>query len=250
MTKEEHSKTNQKDALFRLLRELAKTDSYISFDQIKSAARSINLLGSIDTFKDYLGQAVKMGILHKAGKGWYSRLDEAPSIDPGSVTELIRSVEDAFPLLDFSTWSTTQLNPWMHHLLAQPVLFLNAPADTLDTVGDNLRGEGWDVAVNPPPSAASKAIRPGEKMVVLRPTLSRQPTPDNRQASLEQMLVDLLVENSHCRLMDDSEAKDVASKTIHSCLLKVAGMQRYAESRKLYWIESIFNPLPSLDEKK
>ena len=37
----------------------------------------------------------------------------------------------------------------MHHLLAQPVAFLDAPREALETLGETLRSQGWVVAVNP-----------------------------------------------------------------------------------------------------
>lgn len=234
-----------KDALFRSLRNLSETHLYVSFDLIRKTIHKQGITDSIDTLKDYLGEAVGKGILHKAGKGWYSRLSEPAQLDPESAAALVEAVEKAFPLLDFSVWSTTQLNPWMHHLLAQPVHFLNAPADALETVGDSLSDDGWVVAINPPDSAARKAVRPGEKMVVLRPTLSRQPAPLGRQAAIEQVLVDLLVENRSCGLIDDSEALTVVAEIIGANLVQVAGMQRYADSRKLREINSILNPLSS-----
>jgi len=229
----EHGKTPKKNDFFRRLRELADAQSYLSFDRIKQMAYEVKCVENESTLKDYLGEAVAKGILHDAGKGWYTRLSEPPQLDRLRVAPLIEAVEASFPLLDFSVWSTTQLNPWMHHLLAQPVHFLNAPIDTLETIGESLRDNGWEVAFNPPPSAVRKAIRPGEKMVVLRPTLSRQPAPEKRQAPIEQILVDLLAENPHCGLMDSIEAKETAARIIHSTQVQVAGMQRYADSRKL-----------------
>jgi hypothetical protein len=68
-------------------------------------------------------------------------------LDPKPVAKLIRAVEKAFPLLEFTVWSTAQINPWMHHLLAHPVAFLHAPTDTLESIGDTLRAQGWEVAV-------------------------------------------------------------------------------------------------------
>jgi hypothetical protein len=235
-----------KESLFRRLQQLSTEQAYFSFDRIKQVAQEDCGVQSIPTLKDYLGEAVDRGILHDAGKGWYSGLPDSALLDRQGVALLIETVEGFFPLLDFSVWSTTQLNPWMHHLLAQPVHFLNAPTDTLETIGGSLRDNGWEVAFNPPPSTARKAIRPGEKMVVLRPTLSRQPAPEKRQAPIEQILVDLLSENPHCGLIDVTEAKETASRIIHSKRVQVAGMRRYAETRKLNGLDSIFNLPTSL----
>lgn len=225
---------SNKHTLFcELLPALKTQQNYFRYSSIQTAVNDAELEITDGSLKQYIKEAVHRGIIHDAGRDWYSGLSEPAQLDRKAVTKLIRVVEKAFPLLDFSVWRTTQLNPWLHHLLAQPVHFLNAPTDTLDTIGETLRDSGWEVAVNPPPSTARQLVRPGEKMVVLRPTLSRQPAPEKRQAPIEQILIDLLSETPHCGLMDDAEAKDAVAQIIHSCLIQVSGMQRYAESRKI-----------------
>jgi hypothetical protein len=61
----------------------------------------------------------------------------------------------------------------------------SAPADTLESVGDTLRLRGWEIAVDPGKKEGPKLARPGDKMVVLRPTHSKQPAPIRRQAKSE-----------------------------------------------------------------
>jgi hypothetical protein len=183
------------------------------------------------SLKVYLSETVKQGRIHSAGRGWYSSLTETVSLDPKPVVKLIRTVEKAFPLLDFTVWSTAQINPWMHHLLAQPVAFLHAPTDTLESVGDALRELGWEVAGNPAPSAGSKSVRPGEKMVVLRPTLAKQPASQGRQDPIEKVLVDLVAETPRLSLMDKSEAQGVAKAVLSQFLVQLAVLRRYADSR-------------------
>lgn len=226
-------KDDKQTLLFNVLSKLKDKQNYFRFSAIQTAVNDAELEITDGSLKQYINEAVHRGIIHDAGRDWYSNLSEPANLERQAVAKLIRAVEKAFPLLDFSVWSTTQLNPWMHHLLAQPVHFLNAPTDALQTIGEMLRDSGWEVAINPPPSAARQLVRPGEKMVVLRPTLSRQPAAEKRQAPIEQILVDLLAENPHCGLMDDAEAKDAVARAIHSSLTQVAGMQRYAESRKI-----------------
>jgi hypothetical protein len=168
-------------------------------------------------------------------------------LDPKPVARLIRAVEKTFPLLEFTVWSTAQINPWMHHLLAQPVAFLHAPTDTLESVGDTLRAKGWEVAVNPPPSAGPKSVNPGEKMVVLRPAMSKQPPGNGRQATIEKILVDLIAEAPRLALMDSSEAQGVATAVLNQFLVQVAVLQRYADSRaiEITEVESINQRQPS-----
>ncbi len=225
----------------RVLAELKKSSPYFTTAAITRRAQELDPGINLDSLAVYLSGATANGLVHDAGRGWYSRLSEPVPLDAKPVAKLIRAVEKAFPLLDFTVWSTAQINPWMHHLLAQPVTFLYAPADTLESVGDTLREQGWEVAVNPAPSAGPKAVRPGEKMVVLRPALSKQPPGDGRQATIEKILVDLISEAPRLSLMDASEAQGVATAILNQFLVQIAVLQRYADSRavKIKEIEAI-----------
>jgi hypothetical protein len=221
-----------------VLAQLKGRAAYFPTAAVRAAVRNANLPITDGSLRVYLSEAVAKGLVHNAGRGWYSRLSERGILDPKPVAKLIRAIEKAFPLLDFAVWSTVQLNPWLHHLLARPLHFVSAPEDALPPVGDRLRGEGWEVAVNPPASVAAKSIQPGEKMVILRPTLSRQPKPEKRQASIEQILVDLIAETGPTSLMDAAEAQDVVTAIINRQLVQVASLQRYAATRKNH-IEAI-----------
>lgn len=180
-------------------------------------------------------------MIYDAGRGWYSRLSEPVPLDAKPVAKLIRALEKALPLLDFTCWSTAQINPWMHHLLAQPVAFLYAPGDTLDSVAETLTGLGWKVAANPSATDAPAVVRPGPKMAVLRPSRSKQPEGEDHQAPIDKILVDLVEESADTALMDGSEAQGVVETILNRYLLQVAALQSYAERRgvKLKALESI-----------
>lgn len=176
---------------------------------------------------------MKQGIIHDAGCGWYSRLSEPAKLEVNLCSKLVRQVEKAFPLLDFTVWNTAQLNPWMHHLLAKPVHFLHAPRETLETIGESLRERGWDVAVNPGRREASKAIRPGETMMVLRLLHSKHLPPGGRQMAVEQVLVEMLEETNELALMDQSEAQAALIQIALSGLIQVPIAQRLAGFRRM-----------------
>lgn len=212
---------------------LGQRTAYFPVEQIKAEVSRRRLPIKDSSLKVYLHEAAKQGLIHDAGRGWYSRLSERVVLDPKPVSRLIREIGKAFPLLDFTVWSTVQLNPWMHHLLAQPVTFLHVPTDALESVGDRLRSAGWEIAVNPPPSAGPQTVHPGEKMVVLRPTLTKQPPVEGRQAPIEKILVDLLVEAPRLALMDTSEAESVLRTILERNLVQVATLKTYADLRKL-----------------
>ena len=225
----------------RVLPDLRATLPYFTTAAITQRARDLGLEIKDATLPVYITEAAASSAIYDAGRGWYSRFSQRVPLDTKLVTKLIRAVEKAFPLLDFTVWSTAQINPWMHHLLAQPVAFLYAPVDTLETISDTLRAQGWDVAVNPAPSAGPRSVRPGEKMVVLRPTMSKQPAGEGRQAPIEKILVDLVAEAPRLALMDTSEAQGVATTILNQFLVQIAVLQRYADSRaiKLTEVEAI-----------
>jgi hypothetical protein len=228
--------TDAKQRFFtHVLERLKNGAAYFSTDAVRAAAKEAKLPLTDGTLKVYLAEAVAKGLIHSAGRGWYSRLSERVVLDPKPVAKLIRAVEKAFPLLDFCVWSTVQLNPWMHHLLARPVHFLYAAADSLESVGERLRAEGWEVTVNPSKSTALRDARPGEKMVVLRPIHSKQPSPDGHFAATEQALVDLLVETEALGLMDISEARAALIAVTNSGLIQISELKRFAEFRLIEW---------------
>ena len=215
--------------------------AYFSRPAIQAAATAAGLELKPGVLNVYLHQAVKQGLIHDAGRGWYSRLGEPVLLDVNLSSKLIRAVEKAFPLLGFTVWSTAQFNPWMHHLLARPVAFLYAPRVTLDSVGEMLRDAGWEVTVNPGKRQAAKAVRPGEKMVVLRPVHSKQPSAIEHQAIPEQVVVELAMEAAALSLMAPDEAEAATGAMSESGVLQIPVIQRFAEYKKarLGWLDAI-----------
>lgn len=228
-------RASAKKRLFtEILGSLKERSPYFTHKAIQTAINDAELGLKDEALNVYLHQAVKQGIIHDAGRGWYSRLSEPVKLDLSMCSKLVKAVKKAFPLLDFTVWSTAQINPWMHHLLAQPVAFLHVPRESLETVGDTLRDLGWDVAVNPGKREAPKAIRPGDKMVVLRPALNKQPPPQaDHQDAIEKVLVDLLVEAPRLGLMDASEAANAFKAVLGTYRVQIAVLERFAEHREV-----------------
>ncbi len=220
---------------FNLLGRLKARRAHFSLTEVQAAVNDAELSLADDTLKVYLSEATRQGFIHDAGRGWYARTAEPLRLNPQPVQKLIRATKKALPLLDFCAWSTVQLNPWMHHLLAQPVAFLYVPRDTLDSVGETLRAQGWEVAVNPGKHTVAREVVPGEKMVVLRPAHSKQPAPQDHHAAPEQVLVDLLVETEASGLMDSGEAKAAMLAATDSGFVKMSDVKRFAESKYLIW---------------
>ncbi len=220
---------------FDLLGRLKSRRAHFSHIEVQAAVNQAELSLSDESLNVYLSEATKQGLIHDAGRGWYSRLSAPLELDARPVQKLVRAMKKALPLLDFCAWSTAQLNPWMLHMLAQPVAFLYVPRESLESVGDTLRDQGWEVAVNPGKHAVARDVHPGEKMVVLRPTHSKQPPALEHFASPEQVLVDLLVETEALGLMDKAEAGAALIACTDDGFVKMSEVKRYAEFRQIKW---------------
>ena len=179
-----------------------------------------------------MSEAMASGIVSDAGRGWYSRHTNPVRLDPKPVVRIIREVKKAFPLLDFCCWSTTQLNPFALHLMAQPTIFLYVEGDALDTVTDALKVKGWDAWANPGKSEAEKYVRPGEMTVVLRPAISKQPEALEHVVPIEKALIDLKVESQKLQLLDESEVQRIIDTALGAGLLQLSVLMGYSEAKR------------------
>jgi hypothetical protein len=219
--------------LHELLVALGKRSAYFSYATIKLAVREAELDLKDSSLKSYLTKAVDQKIIHDAGRGWYSTLSEPIVLDSKPLRPLIKAIEKAFPLLDFTVWSTAQLNPWMHHLIAKPVAFVNVQPEAVNAVAEKLEELGWKVLADPDAEEGTRRLQPGERMVVVRRARQRAPEPVGHQARLEQVLVDVQVEVGLLPIMDPHEARQMVRQALGSGLLQVSELQRYANSRNV-----------------
>jgi hypothetical protein len=113
-TKTPRPKQSAKGKLFNeVLKQLQDANAYFSFREVTLRVKELDLKISAGTLRVYLTEATASGLIHNAGRGWYSRLSEPLTLDPKPVAKLVRAVEKAFPLLAFTCWSTAQVNPFM-----------------------------------------------------------------------------------------------------------------------------------------
>lgn len=223
----------KKSALFSCLLPTLKAQSaYFSLAAVKRALAEAEIELADDTLREYMSEAMKTGIVSDAGRGWYSRHKKPVTLDPKPVAKIIREVKKAFPLLDFCCWSTVQFNPFAQHLIAQPTTFLYAAGDALNSIVDTLRANGWDAWANPGVKHAEQFIRPGEKTVVLRPSIAKQPESKDHAAPIEKALVDLMVESSKLQLMDAAETQRILDNALAAGLLQLTVLLGYAETKR------------------
>jgi hypothetical protein len=224
---------SKKSLLFtRLLPSFKEQSAYFSLDAVKRALAAAKIQMADDTLREYMSEAMATGIVTDAGRGWYSRHRQHVSLDPKPVAKIIREVKKAFPLLDFCCWSTLQFNPFAQHLIAQPTILLYAESDTLDAVAGALRAAGWDAWANPGKADVERFVQPGEKTVVLRPSIVKQPECREHVAPIEKALVDLLAEASKLQLMDEAEAQRILDNALASGLTQLTVLLGYAETKR------------------
>lgn len=228
-----NSSSSKKSLLFdKILSRQKKQSAYFSLEAVKRSLASSEIELADDTLREYMSEAMASGIVGDAGRGWYSRHDATVSLDPKPLGKLIRSLAKAFPLLDFCCWSTIQLNPYAQHLIAQTTTFLYTESDTLESVAGHLRNEGWDAWPNPGKKEAEQFVRPGEKTVILRPSIVKQPASMNHLAPIEKVLVDLKIEAAKLKLMDAAEVQRILDNVLGSGLLQLTVLLGYAEAKR------------------
>ena len=213
-----------------MLKHFEDAKAYFSFRDISLRVKDLDLKISAGTLRVYLTEATASGLIHDAGRGWYSRLSEPLVLDPKPVAKLIRAVAKAFPLLDFTCWSTAQINPFMHHLLGKNLAFVNTDAEAMDPVWEFMRDAGFDAHLNPRGSAREKfAVR--EKTVVVRRRVVGAPA-EGHFARIEALLVDLLLETQRLGLMDMGEFQAMARTAASAGRISMSDLAAYAANRK------------------
>ncbi len=225
--------TTKKSYLFtHSLPALKEHSAYFSLAAVKRALFAADIELADDTLREYMSEAMSSGIVTDAGRGWYSRHAKSVTLDPKPVAKLIREVKKAFPLLDFCCWSTVQFNPFAQHLIAQPTIFLYAESDALEAVAETLKKSGWYAWANPGKVNGQRYVQPGEKTVILRPSISKQPESTNHAAPIEKALVDLSVESHKLQLLESSEVQRIIDNLLGTGLLQVSVLLGYAELKR------------------
>ncbi|MEP6672841.1 MAG: DUF6577 family protein [Chthoniobacter sp.] len=183
------------------------------------------------TLLRYLHEAMGEGVIHSAGRGWYSSLTKPFVLDATPVKPLADALTKAFPLIAFSCWSTAQVKGAMHHLLSRFVTFVNVEVDAMESVFEHLRDAGWDAWLNPRGAEAARfAVR--ERTVVVRRESRKSPS-NEPLASIEKLLVELCFEARDLRLMALSEFHTMLGNLAGTHRIQMALLLSYASERKL-----------------
>jgi len=224
---------SRKNILFTgILPSLKEQSAYFSLAVVKRALTAAEIDLADNTLREYMSEAMSSGIVADAGRGWYSRHTKPVSLDAKPVAKIIREVKKAFPLLDFCCWSSVQFNHFAHHLIAQPTIFLYTESDALETVAGFLKKKGWDAWSNPGKSIAEQFVHPGDRTIVLRPAIVKEPEAKDHVAPIEKALVDLEIEAQKLKLLDTPEVQRIIDTALGAGLLQLAVLLAYADEKR------------------
>jgi len=217
------------------LPELVEASPYFSIKDLRHSLTNHKVAYEDRTLVRYLHDLVARGELYDAGRGWYSRLEMPFVLDSSAVQDLAGDLGRTFPLVDFSCWSTAQVQGAMHHLLGAFVSFVMVEADAMETVWAHLRDSGWYAHLNPRGPEAER-FRAGERTVVIRKA-SRKSRPLERLASIERLLVELCFERRDLALMSEEDYHAMISNLAGTRRIRIALFLSYAAERKLEPVE-------------
>ena len=211
--------------------ELTAKAKYFSLRQLRLFLVQHDMPAPSATLLRYLHEAMAEGVIHSAGRGWYSSLAKPFTLDPAPVKPLADALTKAFPLVAFSCWSTAQVKGAMHHLLSRFVTFVNVEVDAMDSVFEHLRDSGWDAWLNP---RGAEAVRFNlrERTVVVRRESRKSPS-NEPLAPIEKLLVELCFEARDLRLMTLSEFHTMLGNLAGTHRIQMALLLSYASERKL-----------------
>jgi hypothetical protein len=122
-----------------------------------------------------LYRLTESSILFDAGKGWYSTIPTPfkPHYEP--VKAIARQVEKQFPQLQFSVWSSEQLQPFAHHLMSRFTTFLYTESDAIIPVTEFLKSQKHTAYSNPKLAEVDKYVAASDRRVIVRQLVTEEP---------------------------------------------------------------------------
>lgn len=223
---------------------LRERNSYFDVTSIRLLLTEKNVHVERETLNRYvceLGSELK---ICSAGRGWYSAIEQEFRLNSEPVTEIVLSLEQQFPFLEYTCWSTQQINRFMHHILAKYVQFVFTERDAMASVFDYLNDAGYDSYLNPTRREADKSFSVSEKTVVIRPNVTKSPI-QGHMAPIEKILVDLSIELKALPLMDQSEFRGMCQNLVTSERVVMSELLSYARRRKVA-LEDLFEDPQSI----
>ena len=204
---------------------------YFSVDAARKWLSEQKMCYKPDTVNNYLSRQQRAGKVFDAGRGWYSSIEKSYQLDTAPVQKLVDTLTQEFPLLDFACWSTAQLNEMLRHQLARHVQLVYVERDAIQSVAEWLRGHGFHTFANPGKQEIVKSFFVEDNTVIVLPLTTESPCKDGF-ATIEKIVVDVLVDLSKFDIINIPEFIKGAQNVIKSYRIDISILKRYATRRK------------------
>jgi len=221
-----------KPNLIDILKDFCSDKNYFSLTQIKKYLQSDGIKYADISIKKSLKQLVDDQFIFSAGRGYYYRISSELNLDPLAIEPIVKNINRKFPLLEFSVWSTKQLNFAFHHLQNKFFTFIYADKDSLIYLRDYLIDDGFSIFLNPTKSDLKRTAFTSENSIILRNYVARSISTDHI-ASIEKIMVDLYLESDRLNIFDKSEYSRVFEYLLQNYRLNISALLAYAERRKI-----------------
>ena len=175
---------------------------------------------------------VKAEAIFDAGRGWYSTIATpfTPQYEP--IKDINQKIENQFPQLQFSAWSTEQLQPFAQHLMSRFTIFIYTETDAINSVTDFLKSQQYTVYPNPKQADVEKYVATSDRRIIVRPLVTEDPV-DGHYATIEKVIIDLFLEKDRLFLMDSEEYKRIFENLIFSNRVIMGRIFRYGARRRI-----------------
>lgn len=176
------------------------------------------------------------GQIMKVGRGHYSKVSVQThyQFDASSaMVDLIRMIENEFPLIIYQTWELYQWNEFVNHQLAHNAYFVEVESGLETTVFDLLLEKYPRVLLNP--SVEEYYRYRADDMIVVQKLLSGAPAPlsGTKLASLEKLLVDIFSRKLTGQLIERAEYRQIYEDAFDKYVINESALFRYAGRRHL-----------------
>lgn len=225
------------ESIIKTIQVFIKDKAYFSVKALRSYLDMQNVSYKDQTVIQYLYNLRDSEKIFNSGYGWYSTIpDSVLDISENSIVNLAQLINEKFPFLDFSIWSTRQIFNYFHHLPAIHLIMIYTDSDALRSIFDFLIDKGYTVYNNPIKEILDRHWIPEQDTVILRPQISQAPVSGTKIfqfATIEKILVDLYLEKSRLMYMDGAEFERVLNNILFKNRVNISTLLRYAGRREV-----------------
>jgi len=212
------------------VREYIESRKYIYIVDLVEYLRRKDIQFEDETVKKYLYRLKEAEEIYDAGRKWYSTIEKQYTLKTEPVREFTEKLDQKFPFLEFSVWSTRQISSHYHHLPGKFLTFIYSEKQTEDAVRDFLVDEGLHVYLDPKKGEIDKNFRFERDTYIIRSAIQKEPK-KKHFARIEKILVDLFVEMAKFNFMDEAEYEHVFLEVVANYRINIAKLLRYGKIR-------------------